>query len=391
MPSASTESVEQSLIAREFFFVQNCVNFVLATLIFYEYLITFEDEFRLIWRGKLTGASVIFVLNRYIMVVQNAITMASVAPLPNTVGLWLASMSCAVLGYMDVILSILPYVVWNAFSTLRVYAISGRDWRVSSVVCVLMLGPLVSNIYDAPVIKPVNMPPPYLCSASNGVLLAVHYAYVPFRIVPALCYNNTLTSMADPFGLMRSDVLVLGSRCPLIAGDALVLAVTWRKTYRVRKMAEGGGVRTPLLDLLLRDGTIYFGTMLLLNVLHILITFVQEVSVMGDVADVLTAILVSRFILNLREYSGKGIAARNRSHPHDTQVASVSANASGARSTLVFASRIVGSLGESLGHSASGESEAESESFVGEWSTDEGNEDGDWRETGPGRMSAGAW
>ncbi|KAI0667152.1 hypothetical protein C8Q78DRAFT_982689, partial [Trametes maxima] len=333
-------------------FVQNCVNFVLATLIFYEYLITFEDEFRLIWRGKLTGASVIFVLNRYIMVVQNAITMASIVPL------------CAVLGYMDVVLSILPYVLWNAFSTLRVYATSGRDWRISSVVCVLMLGPLVSNIYDAPVIKPVNMPAPYLCSASNGVSLAVHYA------------------------------LVLGSRCPLIAGDALVLAVTWRKTYRVRKIAEGSGVRTPLLDLLLRDGTLYFGTMLLLNVLHILITFVQQVSVMGDVADVLTSILVSRFILNLREYSGKGIAARNRSHPHDSQAASMSA---GGRSTLVFASRIVGSLGESLGRPVSGAaesgsgSESESESVVDGRSTGEGDADADGYEAGPGRTSAGAW
>ncbi|KAI0641629.1 hypothetical protein C8Q79DRAFT_919235, partial [Trametes meyenii] len=93
----------------------------------YEYLITFEDGFRLIWRGKLTGASVIFLLDRqYIIVVQNAITIASIVPLPNTVRLWPP--------------------MYAAFSTLRVYAISGRDWRISSVVCVLMLRPLVSNI-----------------------------------------------------------------------------------------------------------------------------------------------------------------------------------------------------------------------------------------------------
>ena len=38
---------------------------VLLVLFLYDYLITFEQEVRFIWGRKLTGANVIFILNRY--------------------------------------------------------------------------------------------------------------------------------------------------------------------------------------------------------------------------------------------------------------------------------------------------------------------------------------
>ena len=34
-------------------------------LIFYEYIITFGQEVELFWRGKLTGAVILFMANRY--------------------------------------------------------------------------------------------------------------------------------------------------------------------------------------------------------------------------------------------------------------------------------------------------------------------------------------
>lgn len=69
---------------------------------------------------------------------------------------------------MDLILSVLPYLMERcvalirtafhhvkrpstpshraAFSTPRVYALSGRDWRFAALVCLLMTGPIVGNI-----------------------------------------------------------------------------------------------------------------------------------------------------------------------------------------------------------------------------------------------------
>ncbi len=53
---------------------------MVAAVIFYEYAITLDSEVRLIWRRKITGASVIFFLNRSLLVLQNALTVASFWP-----------------------------------------------------------------------------------------------------------------------------------------------------------------------------------------------------------------------------------------------------------------------------------------------------------------------
>lgn len=54
-------------------------------LIFYEYAITIDNEVRLIWRRRITGASVIFFLNRYIMIADSIITIASFPAMSNLV------------------------------------------------------------------------------------------------------------------------------------------------------------------------------------------------------------------------------------------------------------------------------------------------------------------
>ncbi|EIW53068.1 uncharacterized protein TRAVEDRAFT_53483 [Trametes versicolor FP-101664 SS1] len=109
----------------------------------------------------------------------------------------------------------------------------------------------------------------------------------------------------DNTGTVALHSKVLGSRIPLIAGDALVLAVTQRKTYyRLKKAADAAHMKTSKAELLLRNGTIYSGLMLVLNVLQILIAFVEQVAFMGDIVDIrsrsLNSNLVSRFLINLR-------------------------------------------------------------------------------------------
>ncbi|KAI9068729.1 hypothetical protein FKP32DRAFT_1671971 [Trametes sanguinea] len=279
MSSESVTDAEAIIADHAFFFIEDCALFAEASLIFHEYLITFDSEVRLIWRRKITGATILFFLNRYIMILQNAITLVTYFPVSDLTYvarvaterfcLTFPPCSCVTLGWMDIILNLLPYFIWNAFSTLRVYAVSGRDLRIAALVCLLMVGPIAANTYNIPLQKPDNMPPPFNCEVDNAVTLATH---------------NKLTS---------------------IAGDAIVLGVTWWKTYRLKKAADAARVKTSIVDLLLRDGTIYFATMLVLNVLHILINFVEQVSFMGDIADVLTSILVSRFIMNLRDLDAK--------------------------------------------------------------------------------------
>ncbi|TBU42631.1 hypothetical protein BD309DRAFT_865942 [Dichomitus squalens] len=200
MSSQSVSAAEQIIADRAFIFIDYCSLFAEAALILHEYLITFDSEVRLMWRRKITGASIIFFLNRYIMLLSQLFILPTWAPVSD---LTISRCRCAALGWLDVIFNLAPYFVWNVFATLRVYALTGRDWRIPSIVALLMLGPIAANIVLS-------------CSA---------------------------------------HIVVLVSRICLIAGDAVVIAVTWWKTYRLKREAEASNIKAPLVTMLLRDGT----------------------------------------------------------------------------------------------------------------------------------------
>ena len=61
---------------------------------------------------------------------------------------------------------------------------------------------------------------------------------------------------------MRIDDLLLVSiitHSCAIATDFLVVVLTWMKTFEIRKIAAEMRVKASLTNLLLRDGTVYFG------------------------------------------------------------------------------------------------------------------------------------
>ncbi|THG94501.1 hypothetical protein EW026_g6979 [Hermanssonia centrifuga] len=148
------------------------------------------------------------------------------------------------------------YVVYAVFSALRVFALWDR-----------------------------NVPMTLLVLALNLVPVAVNITRYSARF--AITLSTSLTG---------SILIVLG--------DALVLAVTWLKT--ARNLTEGAriGMRTPLSTMLLRDGTIYFAVLLMMNIALVVILTVPSFQFFGVVSTVigtLQPILISRFLLNLRQ------------------------------------------------------------------------------------------
>ncbi|TBU42312.1 hypothetical protein BD309DRAFT_866641, partial [Dichomitus squalens] len=116
------------------------------------------------------------------------------------------------------------------------------------------------------------------------------------------------------------------SRSLLIGADLLVLCVTWYRTYETVKFSRrdhaGTSGRT-FSGTLLRDGTAYFLTLLVLNCLHVAFTL-ASVSILEEAprthgcltrSNVLlriTAVLTSRFLINLQEVKHK-LAGSSRS------------------------------------------------------------------------------
>ncbi|RPD54511.1 hypothetical protein L227DRAFT_657568 [Lentinus tigrinus ALCF2SS1-6] len=130
----------------------------------------------------------------------------------------------------------------------------------------------------------------------------------------------------------------LGAIQYFVWADLLLVVVTWYTLGRGRRTTGIKADGMTLAHILLRDGTIYFTVLFVLNCLHLTFAMLsfefvfQTGSYITLFTNPLTAVIVSRFLLNLQ-------AANQRAIAHDSDPYLVS-RPSG---TLVF-ERVLGSL-----------------------------------------------
>ena len=80
---AASESDRSPALSFSVPFTDSCA-YVVA-LVIYEYLVTFGTEVQLFWAGEVTGASVLFFVNRYIQLVYSLFALFELLPNVNTV------------------------------------------------------------------------------------------------------------------------------------------------------------------------------------------------------------------------------------------------------------------------------------------------------------------
>lgn len=197
--------------------------------------------------------------------------------------------------------------ICTAISALRVYAISGRRIVLPSLILLLYLPNISINIWICTEFAYSIAPPPVGCTV---------YYKIPFIL---------------PFRLAAF------SRSCIIASDVLVLLGTWHATYGTKKIARLASMEVSTVDLLLRDGTLVFSAVLLLNITDVVLEFKNIFSYTSLIVDVLITILTSRLFLNLRQVNS------SRDSTYDSP----------ATSTIQFSSRIVGPLGAPIEHGIS--------------------------------------
>ncbi|KAI0375732.1 hypothetical protein BV20DRAFT_1048009 [Pilatotrama ljubarskyi] len=307
------------------FHVEQCCDLAAFALIFYEYIITFDREVSLVWGRKFTAATVLFLLNRYLALLKYPIYIVNTYQISDE-------------GYasnvISKILEVLPYFVWLSFSVLRVYAICGHSWRFGLLVALPGLFPLASNItYDA------NYPEPIGCLWVSNM--------------PHNVYNARMLPVPPPFrDSYQADrrIVLISTRTSVILTDVLVLSITWWRTYGIRKAAVEANIRMSLSTLILRDGTIYFLVLMILNTFHIAFSLTGRFTWTITLEEPLTTILVSRFLLNLREADGTNgpDSMGDMSNPSFIQPNPDQAAYGG--SSVSFASGFIAPLGAPLGH-----------------------------------------
>ncbi|EJF58123.1 hypothetical protein DICSQDRAFT_173216 [Dichomitus squalens LYAD-421 SS1] len=146
---------------------------------------------------------------------------------------------------------------------------------------------------------------------------------------------------------VADERLEVATRSSLIASDLVVLFVTWYRTYQTAKLSLRSLRKESFAGILLLDGTIYFMVLLVLSVLQMTFTLtgVAEggttlfTSVISFIEEPLTAILTSRFLIDLQNAQCK-LAGSSRS----VSFGELAFEPQTSRNT----SRIIGSLGVQL-------------------------------------------
>ncbi|KAI0666894.1 hypothetical protein C8Q78DRAFT_983444 [Trametes maxima] len=314
MSSSSDDELAQIIAYYQSVFINSFLPNAVLTLLCYEWLITFDREITLFWRRKFTGATALFLTNRYLPICIQILNLApSHALMSDAVS---GIFSCDAYTKALQAIQISQYLPWAAFSALRTFALSRRNWMIATVVLVLSLVPVGINLSQYHWLVVINDPTPGGCGNSSTVTL----------------------EMAK-----KCKLLTIASRTCMMTADVIVLIVTWVSTLgtiRLTKDALKG--RPAFATMLVRDGTIYFVVLLLLNTLHLTFTMLSitndalsAVSYFTVFTEPITAILVSRFLLDLQQVN----QYNQRSTP----------TALSQSATLDFA-KVLGSIGGSLGY-----------------------------------------
>ncbi|KAH9846946.1 hypothetical protein C2E23DRAFT_946664 [Lenzites betulinus] len=288
-------------------------------LIFYDYAITLDREVTFVWGKRFTGATALFILNRYLSLLKYPIYIVNQLPLSDKV-----VPSCTIVSIYSMVAQILPYIVWAAFSALRVYAITGQNWKAA--LAVVLPGSLlfISNIALYAGVYMQNYPLPLGC--------------IIFLTLPADIYNSS-----------RLLTVLIATRSCAILSDALVISITWWRTWGIRKLVAQANVKVSLASLLLRDGLSFVSVLLIANVFHIAFSLTGRFTLTLTMEEPLTTILVSRFLLNLREADASRAVDDLDAMSRPSFVGGPNG---GDVNTLRFASSFIAPLGAPLDHSS---------------------------------------
>ncbi|KAI0794568.1 hypothetical protein C8Q74DRAFT_1366001 [Fomes fomentarius] len=361
-PPAAIVSVYPAYLLQEY------TDAATATTCFYEYIITFGLEYELFWKRKLTGAWVLFMLNRYTFLLNNVLGALYWMPQSLKVGCYIplitalrsplspSLQTCMVTAEASSVVSALQYLPWAGQSP-----------------ALALIGLQPSNVEDNEAFAGLRA---FALSQSRLLgALAFSLSVIPFIIKFARIFLWHFHGAIDPIfgcgeeetsnatqGHMYAVLFDILIRACSISAEVIVVLVTWFTIYRRGAFRQRG---VTLSSIVLLDGTAYFLVMLFLNILDMCFslltvgpnTAIQFSSLVTQFIEPITSILVSRFLLNLQGANRDAVNLTSRSPSQ--QLTSTGGQ------TLNFA-RIIGSLGSSLDFTESDDTYSEDDDVTHE-------------------------
>ncbi|KAI0074092.1 hypothetical protein K474DRAFT_1774255 [Panus rudis PR-1116 ss-1] len=255
----------------------------LVCLIFYDYVLTFNEEINCIWKRKMNFPSLLCLLNRYLLLVTAFIIAAEqLTPWTPDEKTFKMYVPCRGLQITSFSLGEVLILLFEVFTVLRIYAILERSLLAAGLLAVVNLAWIIMGT----------------------VLTTTKYEYgaVDLPVLPYLgCSQVFSYAMPDSEAyVLKVDTIVDSGT---ILAEVLAIAFTMYKTLSLKREAARIGLEVSFTSLLLRDGTLQFGIILAISVLDIIMTLDPDnpVVFVTSISTVMQPILFSHFFFHLRQ------------------------------------------------------------------------------------------
>ncbi|GJE86595.1 hypothetical protein PsYK624_026750 [Phanerochaete sordida] len=275
-------------------YVHNYLHLLGVVILYYDHAATFDEEYWRVWRTPGTGASVLFLVNRYFAFFSNIVITAGNFSSFKTV----EACSCAHYAFYRQLSLIVAQVIVAVIQFLRTFALFGRDQRVT-IICLSVAAVLLVLSIWAVTGQKSTYTLAQGCHAASSLTSAIHIA-VAWEA--------------------------------LFAWDLLIFSLTFFKSIKNRGHYPAG--RNDLVSLIIRDGAIYFGVMACAQCSNTLTFYFTPPALRGCLstfASNMSVTMMSRLMLNLHR------TATERAGAYDASTAEFGSIVS---TNMLFTSRI---------------------------------------------------
>lgn len=241
-------------------------NYVLSlvayTILYYDYTLTISDEVRFFWGRKYGSITILFYINRYLSIIGIIpVILQSFAD-------WTPS-GCNILQKYHQFLAVLVQVIVGTIQIIRTYAMYELNRRIAFVLATFAAIVIGLGVWAS--LGPSNVQAPFDLSSFPG------------------CHPL----IGNEAGIR----LAVAWSC-LVAFDTVIFALTLYKAFSVR-----GQEISRLFHILIRDGSVYYLVLVMVNLSNIF-SFVYGEPVLKGVsttfANAMSSALISHLLLNLQ-------------------------------------------------------------------------------------------
>ncbi|RPD65688.1 hypothetical protein L227DRAFT_570971 [Lentinus tigrinus ALCF2SS1-6] len=242
--------------------IHNYLHLAGVVILYYDWLLTFGEEYWRIWKAPRSMPSILFFLNRYLPLLGDiAVNVGNFYIFPT-------ELSCRHYAFFRQLLLIINQVVVCFILFLRTFALYGRDWRVGGSVFAFAMALLGISCWS-------------IVGQHEDVELrgGCHLA-------------------ADRVTAIRIAV----SWESLFLFDLTIFSLTLFKTWQQRRRNPVTVGRGDILSLVMRDGALYFAVMASANLANTLTFYVLGPILRGclsTAASCISVTMMSRLMLNL--------------------------------------------------------------------------------------------